>query len=157
MQRATRHADEPPAQPAADPALEFIRVLWSVDHELQRLSKRMVNRLGLTAPQRLAVRFIGRHPHLTLGRLADLLHVNPGTVTGIVRHLVSNGLATRTRGAEDTRRVHVTLTAAGRALDRRRQGTVEGAVRHTLRGASRSQLAVASRLMERLAADLARA
>ena len=47
-----------------DSALEFIRLLWKVDHELHSVSKRMISRFGLTAPQRLAVRFIGREPGL---------------------------------------------------------------------------------------------
>ena len=58
---------------AGDHVLEFIRLMWSVDHELQRVSRRMVGRIGLTAPQRLAVRFIGRNDGLTLGTLAGLL------------------------------------------------------------------------------------
>ena len=32
-----------------------MRLMWSVDHELQRVSKRMMTSIGLTAPQRLAV------------------------------------------------------------------------------------------------------
>src|SRR5688572_31506745 len=94
-----------------DPVLEFIRLMWSVDHELQTVSKRMVSRIGLTAPQRLAVRFVGRNPDLTLGTLAELLHMHPGTVTGIVRRLEQVGLVVRTRSTEDTRRMHLRLTA----------------------------------------------
>jgi len=37
-----------------DPVLAFIRLRWSVDHELPRVSKRVVGSMGLTAPQRLA-------------------------------------------------------------------------------------------------------
>lgn len=138
-----------------DPVLEFIRLMWSVDHELHRVSQRMVERMGLTAPQRLALRFIGRHPELTLGALAELLHLHPGTVTGIVKRLEKEGLVTRARSTEDVRRVHLTLTAAGRRLDRRRTGTVEAAVRRTLAGVTPAQRDAAAHVMERLAADLA--
>ena len=62
----------------------------------------MVSRIGLTAPQRLAVRFIGLHQGLTLGGLAELLHLHAGTVTGIVRRLESLGLVAQTRSAEDS-------------------------------------------------------
>ena len=67
-----------------DPVLELLRTMWAVDHELHRLSKAMIGRLGLTAPQRLAVRLIGLEPRITPGRLAELLHLDPGTVTGIM-------------------------------------------------------------------------
>ena len=138
-----------------DPVLEFIRLMWSVDHELQRVSKRMVERMGLTAPQRLAVRFVGRHEGLTLGRLAELLHMHPGTVTGIVRHLEEEGLVTQTRDADDTRRRHLALTAKGRLIDRRRKGTVEAAVRRATASLTPREFAVASRAMDLLARNLA--
>lgn len=138
-----------------DPVLEFIRLMWAVDHELQSVSKRMVSRMGLTAPQRLAVRFIGRHPGVTLGALADLLHLHPGTVTGIVVRLEGAGLVTRVRNTQDTRRVHVTLTVKGRQVDRRRKGTVEAAVRRVAGGLSEKQLDQAADVMRRLAEALA--
>ena len=141
---------EPP-----DPVLEFIRLMWSVDHELHRISKRMVSQIGLTAPQRLALRFIGRNPGVTFGMLAELLHLHPGTVTGIVQRLEEIGLVARERSTEDVRRMHLTLTAKGRSVDRRRKGTVEAAVRRALADFNTARIAEASRVMERLAAELA--
>jgi DNA-binding MarR family transcriptional regulator len=138
-----------------DPVLEFIRLMWSVDHELQTVSKRMMSRIGLTAPQRLAVRFIGRNPDVTLGTLAGLLHLNPGTVTRIVRRLEELQLVVRTRSSEDTRRVHLTLTAGGQSVNRRQKGTVEAAVRRVTATMTSRQLADASRLLKRLAEELA--
>lgn len=140
---------------APDPILEFIRRMWAVDHELQRVSKRMVERIGLTAPQRLAVRFIGRHSGVTLGRLAELLHLHAGTVTGIVRKLEALGLVVQTRSEEDTRRRHLTLTARGRQIDRRRKGTVEAAVRRTASDVSAADLTAAAAVMDVLAKNLA--
>jgi MarR family transcriptional regulator, organic hydroperoxide resistance regulator len=140
--------------PSDDSALEFIRLLWKVDHELHSVSKRMIGRFGLTAPQRLAVRFIGREPGLTLGALAALVHLDPGTVTGIVQRLESAGFVERERGEGDTRRMHLALSAKGRALNRRRKGTVEAAVRRTLSSVARADAAAAARVLQRLAADL---
>ena len=141
--------------PPDEPVLEFIREMWAVNHELQRVSKRMVARMGVTAPQRLAVRFIGRHAGLTLGRLAELLHLHAGTVTGIVRRLEKLGLVEQTRGAEDTRRRHLTLTPKGKQFDRRRKGTVEAAVRRASAAVAATELAAASRVMKLLARSLA--
>jgi|SRR5688500_13720006 MarR family transcriptional regulator, organic hydroperoxide resistance regulator len=138
-----------------EPVLEFIRAMWALDHELQRVSKRMVSRMGLTAPQRLAVRFIGREQGLTPSALADLLHVHPGTVTGIVQHLEAEGIITRARSTEDTRRLHLSLTAKGRVLDRRRRGTVEAAVRRTFAAVTADQLASAQSVITLLARHLA--
>ena len=138
-----------------DQVLEFLRLMWAVDHELHRVSKRMIGRLGLTAPQRLAVRFVGREPGLAPGRLAELLHLDPGTVTGIVKRLETSGLVTRVRSGGDTRRMQLTLTSKGRTLNRRRKGTVEAAVRRTLDGMPTADLRSASRVLQRLASNLA--
>jgi len=138
-----------------DPVLAFIRVMWSVDHELQRVSKRMVGSMGLTAPQRLALRFIGLDPGVTPGRLAELLHLHPGTVTGIVSRLETLELVTRERSADDTRRVHLRLSAAGQRLNRRRRGTVEAAVRRVAATVSADALSQAAAIMRRVAGELA--
>jgi DNA-binding MarR family transcriptional regulator len=138
-----------------DQILEFIRRMWAVDHELQRVSKRMVERIGLTAPQRLAVRFIGRHKGVTLGELAELLHLHAGTVTGIVRRLEELDLVVQTRSTEDTRRRHLALTAKGRQIDRRQKGTVEAAVRRAASTVTSDELAAAARVMDALAKHLA--
>jgi DNA-binding MarR family transcriptional regulator len=135
--------------------LEFMRLMWAVDHQLQSVSKRMAGRLGLTAPQRLAVRFIGREAGLGPGELAGLLHLDPGTITGIVKRLEDAGLIERTRDPTDTRRVHLALTGKGQALNRRRRGTVEAAVRRTLAGVTAADLESASRVMRQLASELA--
>src|SRR5262249_10104350 len=41
---------------ALDPVLDFMRLLWSIEHDLQRMSKRMKGELGITGPQRLVLR-----------------------------------------------------------------------------------------------------
>src|SRR5262245_61222990 len=137
-----------------DSALDFMRLLWRVDHELHSVSKRMSARFGLTAPQRLAVRFIGREPGLTLGALAALLHLDPGTVTGIVQRLESGGFVARERSEGDTRRMHLALTAKGQTVNRRYKGTAEAAVRRTLNSVPRGEAAAAARVLQRLAAEL---
>ncbi len=138
-----------------DAALEFMRLMWAVDHQLQSVSKRMLGRLGLTAPQRLALRFIGRQPGLTASVLAGLLHLDPGTITGIVKRLEQGGLITRERNAGDTRLMHLTLTAQGRALNRRRRGTVEAAVCRVLASVGTEEVAATAAVLKRLAAELA--
>ena len=138
----------------SDPVLEFMGLMWAVDHELHSTSKRMIGLMGLTAPQRLALRFIGRQPGLTPGSLAGLLHLHPGTVTGIVQRLEEAGLVQRTRHESDTRRLQLTLTGAGQQLNRRRKGTVEAAVRRTLERLSADDVAAAARVLAGLAAAL---
>src|SRR5688500_17821356 len=137
-----------------DPVLQFLRLMWAVDHKLQSVSKRMTTRIGLTGPQRFAVRCIGRKPGLAAGELASILHLDPGTVTGILKRLEDARMIAREQDASDGRRMRLTLTRAGRAVDRRSAGTVEGAIRKVLASAPAGDLAAAGRVFRRLASEL---
>jgi DNA-binding MarR family transcriptional regulator len=149
-----KRADHQVLTAGPDPVLQFMQRLWSVAHELQRVSKRMEAELGLTGPQRLALLMIGRVPGVTAGQLAAMLHLHPATLTGILRRLEHARLIGRRTDAADGRRVRLTLTRAGRAANRRRAGTVEAAVREALGLASRHDAAAAARVLVRVAQSL---
>jgi DNA-binding MarR family transcriptional regulator len=102
-----------------------MRVLLHVSHGIERVSLRMEAALGVTAQQRLVVRVVGRHPGITPGRLAEHLHLDPGTISALVRRLEGKGLIRRAPDPRDGRRIALGLTESGRALDRPQPGTVE--------------------------------
>ena len=137
-------------------SLEFMRLLWAIDHGLQRRSKRMAATLGVTRLQRLVLRIAGRFPGITAGQVAEVLHLHPSTLTGVFRRLERRGLITRRRDPRDGRRAAFGLSAAGRRLDVATAGTIESelaAVLSTLPartiGAARDVLrAIATRLQE---------
>ena len=52
-----------------EPALAFLRELWALDHALGSTSKRMHDRMGITAQQRMFLRFVGKYPRITTGDL----------------------------------------------------------------------------------------
>ncbi|HEY6101201.1 MAG TPA: MarR family transcriptional regulator [Anaeromyxobacter sp.] len=113
--------------------LDFMRALWALDHALQSASKRMESTRGVTAPQRLVVRIVGRFPAISAGEVAEILHLHPSTLTGILKRLAERGLVVRRPDPADARRALLQLTARGRGVDRQREGTVEAAVRRALR------------------------
>ena len=121
-----------PKEPPLGAVLDFMRMLWAVDHALQSTSKRMEASFGLTGPQRLVVRIVGRFPGIAAGRVADILHVHPSTLTGILKRLEGRGVLQRKPDARDARRALFMLTSKGRKLDVVRTGTVEQAVRRVL-------------------------
>lgn len=139
------------------PALELMRALLHVSHGIERMSKKMEASIGVTAQQRLVVRIVGRHPGVTPGRLAEHLHVDPGTVSAILRRLEGKGLVRRTPDPRDGRRATLGLTDRGRALDRPETGTVEAVVDAVLRtedpAATQQALALLARLAARLEAE----
>ena len=137
--------------------LRFMRWLWAVDHGLQSLSKRMRTTLGVTGPQRLVVRMLGQSPGLSAGELATLLHLHRSTLTGVLRRLERLRIVSRTTSPDDRRRVLLRLTAAGRALDRERTGTVESAVRGALQRVSPTAVATTVGVLSKVAVELRRA
>ncbi|MFH0903088.1 MAG: MarR family transcriptional regulator [Pseudomonadota bacterium] len=133
------------------PVLDFMRVVWALDHALQQVSKRMKTVLGVTAPQRLVLQILGRFPGMQAGQLALILHLHPSTLTGILRRLQQRGLITRRADPRDRRRAVFGLTPKGRALDVRSEGTTEAAVRAAFKELPKSKLDIAAEVLGKLA------
>lgn len=134
--------------------IEFMRLLWAVDHGLEASSKQMDAMLGVTGPQRLVIRIVGRHPGIAAGRIADILHVHPSTLTGVLGRLVDRGFLTRDRDPEDGRRALFGLTEAGARLDDVKKGTIEAKVRRALAKLTPREIAAARRVLGVLADSL---
>jgi MarR family transcriptional regulator, organic hydroperoxide resistance regulator len=130
---------EPPLPPLGE-VLDFMRLIWAVDHALQKASKKMRSTLGVTGPQRLVIRIVSRFPGLPAGRIAELLHVHPSTLTGVLKRLERQGLIRRRSDPKDGRRILVGITEKGRWIDAAASGTVEAAVQKVLRDASARQI-----------------
>jgi DNA-binding MarR family transcriptional regulator len=142
--------------PPLGEALEFMRLLWAVDHGLHSRSKRMAAALGVTGPQRLVIRILGRSPGLSAGELARVLHLHPSTLTGILRRLERRGLLTRRPHPRDARRAVLGLSAAGRRLDVATAGTVEAAMTDVLASLPRRRVLAAREALLALALRLNR-
>lgn len=140
--------------PPLGEVLEFMRLLWAVDHGLQSTSKRMEATLGLTGPQRLVLRLVGRIPGITAGRLAHIMHVHPSTLTGVLKRMEKRGLLERKADPLDGRKALFALTDAGRTLDVPSPGTVEAAVQRAISRLSRVRLDSAQEVLTAIAEEL---
>lgn len=112
--------------------LAFMSALWALDHALHRTSKHMAATIGVTGPQRLVVRIIGRNRSVTAGELARTLHLHPSTVTGVLARLEAGGMIRREADARDRRRTRLVLTSKGRRVYLSTSGTVEEAIERVL-------------------------
>ena len=70
---------------------------------------------GLSYPQYIALMAVGEHGPLTVGALGELLRLDSGTLSPLLKRMAAAGLVDRTRDPADDRRVLVALTGAGRA------------------------------------------
>jgi MarR family transcriptional regulator, organic hydroperoxide resistance regulator len=145
----------PSALPVGD-AIDFLRLVWAVDHALQRRSKSMAATLGITGPQRLVLRIIGRYPSIHARQLSDILHLHPSSLTALLKRLERRDLVRRWPDERDRRRWLLGLTRQGQALNRATPGTIEAAVQRLLKTTARHDLDVAAAVLRRLARELDR-
>lgn len=127
--------------------LLFMQRLWDLVHALDVRSKRMRKLLGVTGPQRLVIRVLGKSPDLTARDLSDTLGIDPSTLTGILTRLETQQMIIRRPDPKDRRRARFKLTSAGVRIDRERKGTVEAAIR---RGLARADEPTVTRTIELL-------
>ena len=101
--------------------------LYSTSLAMTKLYKPLLDALGLTYPQYLAMLVLWEQDGLTVSELGERLYLDSGTLTPLLKRLEVAGLIARLRAVEDERRVHITLTAAGRRL-RSRAAKIPGCI-----------------------------
>jgi DNA-binding MarR family transcriptional regulator len=79
-------------------------------------SRRLGKETGLTAPQLVIIRAIGREGGPTVSEIARAVSLSQATVTTILNRLETAGVVVRQRSEEDRRRVMVFLTERGHEL-----------------------------------------
>lgn len=90
--------------------------LYSASLAMTKVYKPHLDEMGLTYPQYLAMLALWERDGLMVSELGEKLYLDSGTLTPLLKRLEASGLITRIRDVQDERRVHITLTAAGRKL-----------------------------------------
>ena len=93
--------------------------LYSTSLAMTKLYKPLLEEMGLTYPQYLAMLVLWERDGLMVSELGERLFLDSGTLTPLLKRLEGAGLIARIRAVEDERRVHITLTAEGRKLKTR--------------------------------------
>ncbi len=93
--------------------------LYSTSLAMTKVYKPLLDALGLTYPQYLAMLVLWERDGLMVSELGDKLYLDSGTLTPLLKRLESSGLISRIRAVEDQRRVYITLTSSGRKLKTR--------------------------------------
>jgi DNA-binding MarR family transcriptional regulator len=107
---------------AGYPQLELDRqlcfALYTASRAVVRAYAPLLEDAGLTYPQYVTMLVLWEDPDRprSIGELGERLQLDSGTLTPLLKRLASTGYLTRSRDAEDERRVLVTLTAEGLAL-----------------------------------------
>ena len=80
------------------------------------LYRPLLDPMGLTHPQYLVMLALWQHKSLAVRELAELLSLEPATLSPLLKRLEAIGYLTRTRDPQDERSLKITLTPAGRRL-----------------------------------------
>ncbi|BDB18578.1 MarR family transcriptional regulator [Pseudomonas sp. MAFF 301514] len=96
--------------------------LHSTSLLMTKVYKPLLQALGLTYPQYLAMMVLWEEDGLTVGEISSRLLTDPGSLTPLLKRLEAEGVLSRTRSREDERVVVVELTDAGRALQDKAMG-----------------------------------
>lgn len=121
--------------------------LHSTSLLMTKVYKPLLQALGLTYPQYLAMMVLWEEDGLTVGEISSRLLTDPGSLTPLLKRLEAEGLLSRTRSREDERVVVVELTDAGRALQEKAMG-----IPQCILGASGLELEQLRKLQEDLIA-----
>jgi DNA-binding MarR family transcriptional regulator len=111
---ATRPGDLPADPLALDQQVCFALVVAA--RSVVALYRPVLERLGLTHPQYLVMLALWQHAPLSVKRLGQLLQLDPGTLSPLLKRLEAAELITRRRDAADERLLSVELTTAGSDL-----------------------------------------
>ncbi len=93
--------------------------LYSASLAMTKVYKPLLEELGLTYPQYLAMLVLWERDGLMVSELGEKLTLDSGTLTPLLKRLEASGYVSRIRAVEDERRVYITLTSSGRKLKTR--------------------------------------
>ncbi|MBB3773193.1 DNA-binding MarR family transcriptional regulator [Angulomicrobium tetraedrale] len=96
--------------------------VYSANHAFNRVYKPLLDRLGLTYPQYLAMVTLWTQDGVTVGQIGERLMLETNTLTPLLKRMEAAGLVRRVRDVADERQVRIHLTDKGRAL----RGEAEG-------------------------------
>ncbi len=72
--------------------------------------------LGLTYTQYIVFMVLWEKESVTAGQLGNILHLDAGTLTPLLKHLEKDGYVTRQRSKKDERITNITITKKGNEL-----------------------------------------
>lgn len=90
--------------------------LYVCSKEIVKKYKPYLDEIGLTYTQYITMMAMWEHEELSVKELGELLFLDSGTLTPVLKTLEKKGLLSRTRSSKDERMLVVTLSERGKDL-----------------------------------------
>jgi len=92
--------------------------IYALSRQITAIYRPHLDKLGLTYPQYLVLMVLWEHKKLTVKQLGELLWLDSGTLTPLLKRMETYGLLTRKRSLEDERVVDIHITEKGEKLQK---------------------------------------
>ena len=93
--------------------------LYACSRERIKQYKPFLDEIDLTYTQYIAMMVLWEKKTMNVRAMGEILYLDSGTLTPVLKKLEGKGLVTRQRSTEDERNLVVTITDAGEALKER--------------------------------------
>jgi len=90
--------------------------LYACSREIIKSYKPFLDEIDLTYTQYIAMMVLWEHKTMNVKAMGEILYLDSGTLTPVLKKLESKGYLTRQRSTADERNLVVTITDAGEAL-----------------------------------------
>lgn len=90
--------------------------LYACSREIVKLYKPFLDEIGLTYTQYIAMMVLWERKRVTVKKLGEVLYLDSGTLTPLLKKMEAAGLLIRSRDKKDERSVIVELTDKGEQL-----------------------------------------
>ncbi len=90
--------------------------LYSASRAVTGVYRDLLDELGLTYPQYLVMRALWQRGPLSVKAIAEILQLDYGTLSPLLKRLETAGLLRRDRRTDDERSVEITLTDTGATM-----------------------------------------
>ena len=90
--------------------------LYACSREIIKNYKPFLDKIDLTYTQYIAMMVLWEHKTMNVKAMGEILYLDSGTLTPVLKKLESKGYITRRRSTADERNLLVTITDAGEAL-----------------------------------------
>jgi DNA-binding MarR family transcriptional regulator len=104
------------ARGESDAIAEIVQSFHRLFKSVDTFSKYTLRKFGVSGPQIWALRTVAEGGRITIGDLAERMHLHISTVSGILDRLERAKLVVRERSDEDRRTTYLTVTRKGMSV-----------------------------------------
>lgn len=125
-------------------------LLYRITNQLTRRIRGRLRKSGINITRWRVLSVLRAHGKLSLGRIVDLTVMEQPSVSRVVAQLEREGLVKRAVSKEDSRFVHVRLTAAGTRAFQNIYPTAQRHQERALSSFTRKEISTLKRLLRRI-------